>query len=74
MHELSNGSGWEATREGFSISTDKTRLDLEMIHDFLKTSYWAKNIPPAVVQKSIQHSLCFGVYEGSQQIGFARNA
>lgn len=72
MHELSNDSGWEATREGFSISTDKTRLDLETIHNFLKTSYWANNIPPSVVQKSIQHSLCFGVYEGSRQIGFAR--
>jgi N-acetylglutamate synthase-like GNAT family acetyltransferase len=72
MHEFRNDSVWEAIREGFSISTDKTRLDLETIHNFLKTSYWAKNIPLAVVQKSIQHSLCFGVYESSQQIGFAR--
>jgi N-acetylglutamate synthase-like GNAT family acetyltransferase len=56
----------------FSISTDKSQLDLAMIHDFLKTSYWAKDIPKSTVEKSITHSLCFGVYQKEQQIGFAR--
>ncbi len=56
----------------FSISTDKSKLDLSMIHDFLKSSYWAKDIPIAVVEKSIANSFCFGVYEDNKQVGFAR--
>lgn len=56
----------------FYISTDKSNLDLSIIHNFLKQSYWAENIPFSVIQKSIDNSLCFGVYEDSQQIGFAR--
>jgi GNAT superfamily N-acetyltransferase len=62
----------EYRRDHFSISTDQSRLDLEMIHQFLSRSYWAKNIPLATVRKSIQNSLCFGVYDGKRQIGFAR--
>lgn len=56
----------------FSISTDKSKLDLVMIHNFLKNAYWSKNIPISIVTKSIQHSLCFGVYEIEKQVGFAR--
>lgn len=56
----------------FSISTDKSKLDLSVIHNFLKQSYWAENIPLSIVKKSIDNSLCFGVYEGSKQVGFAR--
>jgi GNAT superfamily N-acetyltransferase len=62
----------EWTKEVFTLSTDKTRLDTGYIHRFLSTSYWAENIPPEVVQRSIEGSLCFGVYEGGRQIGFAR--
>ncbi|MGB4776062.1 MAG: GNAT family N-acetyltransferase, partial [Daejeonella sp.] len=55
------------------ISTDKSKLDISIIHNFLSTeSYWAKNIPLEIVEKSIQNSLCFGVYHYSKQIGFAR--
>ena len=56
----------------FSISTDKSKLDLAMIHNFLKNSYWAEDIPIAVVEKSIANSFCFGVYENNKQVGFAR--
>ena len=63
----------EHQRGGYTISTDKARLDLYVIHDFLtRSSYWAQDRPLAVVRKSIKHSLCFGVYAGDQQIGFAR--
>lgn len=62
----------EELASNFSISTDKSQLDLEMIDNFLKTSYWAKDIPKSIVEKSIAHSLCFGVYQKEQQIGFAR--
>ncbi len=60
-------------KEGFSISTDKTKLDLDAIHAFLSTqAYWCKNIPKEKVQSSIENSLCFGVYNNKKQIGFAR--
>ncbi|MGA2855454.1 MAG: GNAT family N-acetyltransferase [Candidatus Sulfotelmatobacter sp.] len=63
----------EHRRGEFLISTDSARLDLEVIHGFLTNCYWAKGIPREVVARSIEHSLCFGVYDGSgAQVGFAR--
>lgn len=56
----------------FTISIDKARFDIEMIHGFLSTCYWAEGISRKVVQKSMDNSLCFGVFEGNKQIGFAR--
>lgn len=56
----------------FLVSTDKSLLDIPFIHAFLKRSYWAEQIPIETVQRSIEHSLCFGVYEGKDQRGFAR--
>lgn len=56
-----------------TISTDKSRLDVPMIHRFLsEESYWAANIPLEIVECSIANSLCFGVYVGERQVGFAR--
>jgi GNAT superfamily N-acetyltransferase len=63
----------EHRRDQFLISTDRARLDLDMIHTFLTSCYWAKGISREIVARSIEHSLCFGVYDGSgAQIGFAR--
>lgn len=63
----------ESRRGEFSISTDRARLDLDVIHGFLTNCYWAKGIPREVVARSIEHSLCFGIYDGSgAQVGFAR--
>ena len=60
-------------KENFTISTDKLRLDITYIHDYLcNRSYWAQNIPLEVVRRSIEGSLCFGIFVGQQQIGFAR--
>ena len=57
----------------YTISTDKSRLDVAMIHRYLsEESYWAKNIPRDLVERSIENSICFGAYEGDRQIGFAR--
>ncbi len=56
----------------FIISTDKKKLDPSVIHEFLTNSYWATGISLARVQKRIDNSLCFGVYAGEKQIGFAR--
>lgn len=59
-------------RGEYYISTDKSRLDLAVIHNFLTTSYWAAGIPIETVKKSLEHSLNFGVYEEGKQVGFAR--
>lgn len=60
-------------RDGFTISTDRSRFDLEMVHRYLcYESYWAQGRSREVVERSIDHSLCFGVYDGEQQVGFAR--
>jgi GNAT superfamily N-acetyltransferase len=63
----------EYRRGGFVISTDPERLSLDVVHGFLTNSYWAKGIPREVVARSIQHALCFGIYDGDgAQVGFAR--
>ena len=62
----------EWRRAEYLISTDKSRLDLTLIHNFLRTSYWAAGIPLEVVRRSIEHSLSFGLYREDQQIGYAR--
>ncbi len=57
----------------YEISTDKARLDLAMIHDYLSNrSYGAAGIPLSVVKESIENALCFGVYYQGRQVGFAR--
>lgn len=62
----------EYRRDNFLISTDPALLDTETIHSFLTQSYWAQGIPPELVTKSIQNSLCFGLFDSNRQIGFAR--
>lgn len=56
------------------ISTDKSKLQLDVIHGFLTESYWAKGRTYDEVKTSIEHCLCFGVYIDKKQIGFARVA
>lgn len=63
----------EHRRGEFLISTDPARLDLNVIHEFLTNCYWAKGIPRDLVARSIEHALCFGVYDGNRaQVAFAR--
>jgi GNAT superfamily N-acetyltransferase len=60
-------------RDQYTISTDKTRLDMGMIHHFLyTTAHWAVGRPMNIVRKSVENSLCFGVYDTEKQVGFAR--
>lgn len=58
----------------FYVSTDKTKLDIDLIVDFLNNeSYWAKNRNKAIIEKSIMNSVCFGVFDQeNRQVGFAR--
>ena len=60
--------------ENFEISTDKQRLDVGLIHNFLtEESYWAKTRTWEQTRMAIENSICFGVYgEGGRQVGFAR--
>ena len=63
----------EQRRGDYIISTDRARLDLSVIHDYLSnSSYWAKGRRLETVRRSIEHSLSFGLYKGERQIGFAR--
>lgn len=59
-------------RDAFRISTDPAFLDRAVIHEFLRGSYWAGGIPKETVDRSIEGALCFGLYEGTAQVGFAR--
>jgi GNAT superfamily N-acetyltransferase len=60
-------------KKGFSISTDRSLLDIDMIYHYLSDeSYWSKGIPRERVIASIENSLCFGIYKGDKQVGFAR--
>ena len=54
------------------IDADPERLDLDAIHAYISTSYWAANRTREVIAKSLRNSLCFGAYDGAQQIGLAR--
>ena len=56
----------------YLISTDKTKLDIKVIHGFLSTSYWAKNRTLKTTKKTIKNSLCFGLYYKDKQVGYAR--
>jgi len=62
----------EWRRGDLAVSTDPSRLDRSLIARFLAGSYWAKGIPQEVVDRSIEGSLCFGLYRGPKQLGFAR--
>jgi len=63
----------EISENGYLVSTDPAKLDIPLIHQYLSVeSYWAKNIPFEVVERSIANSFCFGVYYHDKQVGFAR--
>jgi GNAT superfamily N-acetyltransferase len=63
----------EYQRGEYLISTSRERLNLDVVHGFLTNCYWAKGIPREVVARSIEHALCFGIYDHrGEQVGFAR--
>jgi N-acetylglutamate synthase-like GNAT family acetyltransferase len=58
--------------ENFIVSDDKNKLNLNLIHNFLTNSYWAKGITLQVIEEAVKHSICFGVYINNEMVGFAR--
>src|SRR5687768_1426895 len=59
-------------KDDFTITTDKSKMDIDIIHGYLSRSYWAQGVPRATVQKCIEGSLSFAVLHGGRQVGFAR--
>ena len=72
MKEKSENKQTEWRQGEYTIITDDALLDFAFVHDFLSCSYWAKDIPPKTVRRSIENSLCFGLFEAEKQIGFVR--
>jgi GNAT superfamily N-acetyltransferase len=63
----------EWRRGEYSISTDRERVDLDVVHRFLsEDAYWSPGVPREIVERSIENSLCFGLYREAAQVGFAR--
>jgi GNAT superfamily N-acetyltransferase len=56
----------------YEVSTDPARFDVDLIHSFLSSTYWATGMPRKVLEKSIRHALCFGVFADGKQVAFAR--
>lgn len=85
---MNEQSASETVRDQFIVSCDKSLLDLDVIYAFLSTCYWSQGIARSRVERAIEHSLCFGVYDRTQarrgaafaaeqasrpvQVGFAR--
>jgi GNAT superfamily N-acetyltransferase len=64
---------YQIQEETLLISDDPARLNRALIHRFLsERSYWAPGVSLEMVNRSLDHSLCFGVYQAGEQVGFAR--
>lgn len=59
-------------RDEFVISDDLSRVQVEVVADFLAKTFWGHRRPREVVEKLIQTSLCFSLFRRQEQIGFAR--
>ena len=62
----------EWSRYPYVLTDERTRVDVDAVHAYLKTSYWAAGIPRDCVARSVEGSLCFSIHRGSTQVGFAR--
>jgi len=62
----------EWRKDDYIVSTDRTKIDVDAVHNYLTRSYWAEGIPKDVVKRSLENSLCFAIYYHNSLIGFAR--
>ncbi|SFL56785.1 Acetyltransferase (GNAT) domain-containing protein [Gracilibacillus orientalis] len=62
----------EWNKRGYTVSDNTNRMDTDAIFEMLSTSYWAADRPKEVITNSMKRSICFGIFEGERQIGFAR--
>lgn len=63
---------FEVDHGDYRITTDRSHLDIAVIHEFLSGAYWSPGVSRETVERSIDHSLPFGVYRAKEQVGFAR--
>jgi GNAT superfamily N-acetyltransferase len=56
----------------YEFTTDTSRMDIDIIHGYLRQSYWPPDIAREVVERAIDGSICFGIFDQAKQIGFAR--
>ncbi|MDB5198577.1 MAG: N-acetyltransferase [Chitinophagaceae bacterium] len=63
---------YTVTKNEYTISTDKSKIDIDYVHAFLSHSYWSPGVPMETVKKAMEGSLCFAVYNNKVQIGYAR--
>ena len=68
MHDLPRQ--WR--RDEFVISTDRAKLDIDLVHAYLASSYWASGMPRSTLERAVENSLTFGIYRDDEQVGFAR--
>lgn len=59
-------------KDSYLVSDSKALLDIDRVHKYLSSTYWAKGRSRAIVEKTMEGSLCFGLYKEGEQIGFAR--
>ena len=62
----------ESARGEYVVSTDRARIDVAAVHAYLSQSYWSPGIPADVIRRGIAGAICFGIYRGRDQVGFAR--
>ena len=62
----------EVHKDNFTISTDPARLNIDVIAEMLTRAYWAQGRTREMIARYVQHSLVFGIYDGTKQIGLAR--
>lgn len=60
------------TREGFELSTDPARMDLDAVHGLISRSYWAQDRSREVMEQAMANAICFGVFRDGVQVAFAR--
>ena len=65
-------SAFERSRGAFRLTTDAASMDLDAIHAYLTRSYWSEGISKELVSRAMAGSLCFGLFDGGRQVGFAR--
>jgi GNAT superfamily N-acetyltransferase len=71
MHVIMNTATF--LKKGYTISTDNDLLDFDMVYKYLsEDSYWARGLPADTFKRSIENSICFGIYKENNQAGFAR--
>ena len=60
------------TSGAYRVTTERKQFDDVAIHAYLTTSYWSPGVPLDVVKRALDHSVCFGLFQGDAQVGLAR--